>query len=57
MVCFSVFPQILHGDERLSVRFSDVVNRANDRMVQCGRSLSFALEPSQGVNVFGYSIR
>ena len=47
MVCFNVFPsRILHRDERLSVRFSDVVNRADVRMVQCGRSLSFALEPS-----------
>ena len=43
----------LHGDKGLAVLFSDVVNGADVGMVQCGRSLGFALKSSQDLGVAG----
>ena len=45
--------QKLHGDERLPVLLANVVNRADIRMVQCGRGLGFALEPGKSLRVAG----
>jgi hypothetical protein len=43
--------QILHGDERSSVLFADVVDRANVRVVERRRRLRFAREPAQRLGI------
>ena len=48
--------QKLHGDEGLPILLPDFMNRANIGMIQCGSSLSFSLEASQRLGVFGYFI-
>jgi hypothetical protein len=49
------FPvQVLHGNEVLALKLVDVVNGADIGMIQCRSCLSLALEPLQGVAIFGY---
>ena len=43
----------LHGDERLAVLLADVINCADVGVIQCGRSLGFALEAGEGLRVAG----
>jgi len=47
----------LHGDERLTVLLADVVDRANVRVIERGRSLRFPLEAGQSLGVSGNFIR
>jgi hypothetical protein len=49
--------QILHGDERFSVFFSDVINRADVRMVQCGGSFRFTSKSLEGLPIPRYVFR
>src|SRR5258708_25494521 len=46
--------QKLHGNERLSVLCTDVINRADVGVVQGRRGLRLALEPGEGMRVSGY---
>jgi hypothetical protein len=45
--------QKLHGDEGLAALVINLVNGADVRMIQGGRSLRFALESGQSLRVFG----
>ena len=45
--------QKLHDDEGLAVLLPDLVDRADIGMVQCRSGLSFSLEASQRLGVFG----
>ena len=45
--------QILHGDEGFAGLFSDIVNRADIRMIQGGRGLGFAPKTFQGLPILG----
>ena len=45
--------QKLHGDERLSVLLANVINRADIRVIQCGRSLRLALKAGERLCVSG----
>jgi hypothetical protein len=49
--------QKFHGDERLPVLLANVVNRANIRVVQCGRGLRFALKAHECLLVTGNLLR
>ena len=49
--------QILHGDERFSVLFADVVNRADVGVIQCRCGLRLALESGQRLRVAGNLLR
>src|SRR5580693_1208218 len=48
--------QKLHGDEGLSALVINLVNGADVRMIQSGRSLRFALESGQSLLILGYFI-
>jgi len=45
--------QKFHGNERLAVLLTDVINGANVRMVQSRSRLRFPLEACQRLRVFG----
>src|SRR6266550_2907000 len=47
----------LHGDEGLTVVFTNVVDCADVRMIQCRGSLCFALETGQCLSVSGNLLR
>jgi len=49
--------QKLHRDERLTILFADVMNRANVRVVQCRCSLGFALKTGESLRVTGNFFR
>ena len=46
--------QKLHDDERLPILLPDLMDGADIGVIQCGSSLSFSLEASQHLGVFGY---
>ena len=46
--------QILHGDEGFAGILSNIVNRADVRMIQRGRGLGFAPKTFQGLPILGY---
>ncbi len=48
--------QKLHRDEGLSVLVINLVDGADIRMIQCGRSLGFALKAGECLRVFGYIV-
>src|SRR5580704_5583351 len=49
--------QKLHGNERLPIFLSNVVNRADIRVVQHGCSLCFSPKTAQGLRIFGHIVR
>ena len=49
--------QKFHRDERLLVLLANVVNRADVRVVECGRGLSFALKAGECLRVTANFIR
>src|ERR1700747_1423941 len=49
--------QKLHGDERLSNLLADVVDRADVRVIECGRGLRFALKTGECLRVTGNLLR
>src|SRR6516165_5810091 len=44
--------KVLHGDEGLAFRFSDVIDGADVGMVEGGGGLRFSLKAGQGLRVF-----
>src|SRR5580698_5026887 len=48
--------QKLHGDEGFAVLVVNFVDRADVRVVQCRRSLGFALKTAEGLCIFGYVV-
>ena len=49
--------QILNHDEGLALVFSDVINRADIRVIEGGSCLRFTLEPFQGLSILGEFLR
>jgi hypothetical protein len=49
--------QKLHGDERLPVLFTDVLDRAYAGMIKGRRGLRLALEPGEGMRISRYMLR
>ena len=45
--------KVFHGDERVGIALTDIVNRADVGMVQSGSSLCFALKSRQSLSIFG----
>ena len=48
--------QILHGNKRFAVFFSDIVNRADAGMIQRGGRLCFPLETCERLWIAGYIV-
>src|SRR6266436_7079926 len=49
--------QKLHGDEGLPVLLTEVMDRADVGMIQCGRGLRLTLESGEDMRVLGYIFR
>src|SRR5260221_6521417 len=49
--------QEFHGDEGLPVLLTDVMDRADVGMIQCGRGLRLTLESGEDMRVLGYIFR
>jgi hypothetical protein len=45
--------KVFHGDERIGIVLTDIVNCADAGMIQCGSSLRFALKSRQSLSIFG----
>src|SRR5713101_2520547 len=49
--------QKLHGDEGFPTLLTDVMDRADVGMIQCGRGLRFSLESGESMRIPGYIFR
>jgi hypothetical protein len=49
--------EILHGDEGFSGFLTNIINRANVRVIQCRRSFGLTLEPFQGTRIMRQIVR
>jgi len=49
--------QEFHGNERLPVLLTDVMDRADVGVIQGGRGLRFSLESGEGMRIPGYIVR